>query len=1603
MTEKKKSSRENHLFTTCAIFVLLLPFVFIIVYSLISSAQQKRVDPIDIDETYERIFKGRTATAENSASGTYTSGMTYRVDDTLKTACVSKTGATDSAITIPYYYNDGTNNYTVTAIDYSGFANCPNLTSVTFQTVNSVSGAKNITLMDSQCFACCPNLTTFNSAITGHAKIPSNVSVIHSASFMNDQSITGLVIDKVANKLISIEDNAFNGCIGINESLQLNKIVNSTDSSFEHKLTIGASAFANCINLPQALMPLGVSSIGEGAFYNCKAMKIVAIPSTCTSIGTDAFRLCSSATAYIGSAYRYQSGWPNNTTNPHAFDSNDANSDYTPNQKGAGTCLYGDWNYASYKKAIPIIVGKDDISISADSNYIYSTTPISITVNSVTKTLFKITIVQYIGTDNSTIAIPASWEIDTGAYTSWLEDSDGAGVGVVTEIASNAFNDTALTSIAMPVTLETINSNAFNGCTNISSLIFVDNYVAASDEFSNTFSSYVDGVQTDVRVGSNKSLSTSYNSFGLTGLTTISDYAFTNSCSKLTSLVIPHSVVTIGNYAFGNANTKASNLPLLQSLTFNMYSDHSASLERIGNYAFCKIGTDVASSYYGTCQLVLPKDMTGSSSYQYLIGTYAFYSSPILKTIVMGNLLPSTTTTTGLTYNAVKEYAFSDCNYLRWAYFGNGVYRVNDYSLSSCASLEWVYLSGTAKQTASVSSKFSYYNYNIAIYVGWSGTNPNPGNDPTMQRVFSNGNGVDARVMYMSDKIKTYTISFQWITFYYNISGMKGITQSSSYGANYIYTYDGNLESSNLGVQAYYPSSASSWTITKGLKYSGVTAINLSSLTGIQYIGYRSFYLFSTLQSIILPNTIIAIGEFAFAKCTSLTSIGISGAATTLPSTLTSVDRCAFAFSGLTSVTLDPALTKLGFIKDTDTNNFVCYFDAFLGCTSITDINMNSASGYNTTSTIFCDNSSTIGAIYKKNGSDIALSLVTGSSGSYTVYSGTTSITQYAFIGSKLTGVVIPDSVTTISDNAFHVFSADPGYKDDSVTISADSCTPFLASALTSISLASATSSNITYIGLNAFAYQTALTSIELPNKANTLVTLKGQAFYCCTSLTSITFPSSTASYIDDDGVVSDGYYKLASGEFYHCYRLTTVTIPNSINYLGDSLFQACANLTTVNWATSIKYIGTSCFDSCKKLSAISAFPSTLVTIGASAFNNCYALSAVNFTNATSLTSLGDYAFSNCTSLTSLSMSGCSSLTSIGTGAFQYCNSITTADLTGCSNAGLTSTGDSVFIGCVKLKTVSLPTNITSIGSSAFSGNTVLDTISGVENVTTIGSSAFQSCVALTSLTGFAKLVTISSSAFLSCSNLVTFFLVSTVQTIGASAFENCAKLLNNAAGGTQFVLPDAVSSLGTSAFKGCSALTYVKCGTGITSIPDTCFQNNAALVSFLFNASSITSIGTSAFNGCTSLLNTTGSGNIFTIPNSVTSIGETAFNGDTSLVNIKIGTTASGSSLTSLGASSFAGCTSLVQIVFNTGTSFTSIGASAFNGCSALTNTGTSKLSSGAACFAIPSSVTNIGNYAFQNCNAMRNVFVPSSVTTSRSQSIQQQFCFQHSYDLRG
>ena len=220
-------------------------------------------------------------------------------------------------------------------------------------------------------------------------------------------------------------------------------------------------------------------------------------------------------------------------------------------------------------------------------------------------------------------------------------------------------------------------------------------------------------------------------------------------------------------------------------------------------------------------------------------------------------------------------------------------------------------------------------------------------------------------------------------------------------------------------------------------------------------IGEAAFQDNTTITSVTIPDSVTEIGANAFAGCTNLTSVNYIG-----------------DWSNLTIQSGNPAVEDAA-------NAPLFDFEFILNNTAVIVTN------------------------YKYNGAAADVTIPSRYKGKPV-----TTIGHAAFFNSAVTSVTIPDSVTSISDEAF-----------------------INCPKLTNISIPN----SVTYIGFSAFSSCTSLKSITLPSS---LSFISGALFLGCSQLTTIHIPVSVTS--------------IGNNAFADCPSLMTVTYPGSKTQWDD-------------------------------------------------------------------------------------------------------------------------------------------------------------------------------------------------------------------------------------------------------------------------------------------------------------------------------------------------------------------------------------------------------------------------------------------------------------------
>ena len=265
----------------------------------------------------------------------------------------------------------------------------------------------------------------------------------------------------------------------------------------------------------------------------------------------------------------------------------------------------------------------------------------------------------------------------------------------------------------------------------------------------------------------------------------------------------------------------------------------------------------------------------------------------------------------------------------------------------------------------------------------------------------------------------------------------------------------------------------------------------------------EAFYKSTNVENLILPNTLITIGEEMFYQ-SKLKTVVIPANATTIGNS--AFEQCA----SLISIDIPANVETIGTA-------------VFWGCSSLTTVTFEKGS---------------------------QLKTIGGGSSYYGAFSYCTA----------LTSIEIPASVETIGASAFkgcsklatvtfekesQLKTIGGGYSEPNYYGVFSDCT-----ALTSIEIPA----SVETIEAAAFKDCSSLTSIEIPASVETI---KASAFKGCSSLATVTFENGSQLKTIEGGYPS-------SGTFADCTALTSIEIPASVETIEAAAFKGCSSLATL-------------------------------------------------------------------------------------------------------------------------------------------------------------------------------------------------------------------------------------------------------------------------------------------------------------------------------------------------------------------------------------------------------------------------------------------------------
>lgn len=446
---------------------------------------------------------------------------------------------------------------------------------------------------------------------------------------------------------------------------------------------------------------------------------------------------------------------------------------------------------------------------------------------------------------------------------------------------------------------------------------------------------------------------------------------------------------------------------------------------------------------------------------------------------------------------------------------------------------------------------------------------------------------------------------------------------------------------------------------------------------------------------------------------------------------------------------------------------------------------------------------------------------------SFLVKKGTKHIAGYAFEGTSISDVTMPDDVLTIGNSAFKGCKqlTNITFGEGLVEIS-----NYAFSGCESLSTINLPDS-VRYIGSYAF-YNTAFID-NAPNGAvysgKHLVDFKGRE--CPTEF-----------------VVKDGTIGIGSNALNNRDTVESVTIPDSVTYVGDGAFSGCAELRSVSLGENVSFIGNHSFLNCDKLTSL-FLPSSVKHLGGGFANGCDQLTRLTIAddNSTFLLGSNGEVYSKDTQTLLFVPAGVSGAYSVMDGvkfiennAFESCEQITTISIPDST----THIGSEAFTQCRDLSSITISSSVEYVGDLAFSYCNNLENIQVDEqnrNYCSINGILFTKdktvLIAgpkknITTLTIPEGVVRIEDHAFDRSEHLTELVIPSTVESIGWSAFDSCYTLQSVK------IEPGAKCSMEGNVFYACVNLKSIVLPESVQPLPPVLFESCKFLTDIYFGGS---------------------------------------------------------------------------------------------------------------------------------------------------------------------
>jgi len=714
----------------------------------------------------------------------------------------------------------------------------------------------------------------FNSFMGETIVLGGNIKKIGNSAFVNS-AISSITIP---SSVTTIGDYAFLSCY------QLGGVNFEANSQLT---TIGDSAF-NSTAITTITIPSSVETIGESVFVGCDALSTVNFEenSQLTTIGDSAFHSIAITTITIPSSVE--------TIGERAFGGCDALTEIVLQTKEG--CFWGVYYDETFKHEADSLSMNDLISyakvgyfkqisyndvliftLSSDGTYyivsgLKDNTTLSKIIISAEYQGKPVKEIGYTAFDYeaiTTITIPSSvTTIGREAFNdcSQLSTVNFEENSQLTTIGDSAFDSTAVTTITIPSSVETIGERAFYSCSQLSTVNFEANSQLTTIGDSAFYSTAITTITipssvTTIGVSafSNCAALATVNFEANSQLTTIERLVFYN-CDSLIEITIPSSVETIGERAFYGCdalteiilNEKDGYVWEIYNFSNSLVEEDANELEQSVLIIYAK------GSYYFKQVPYNPLNFTLSDG-----GTY-YIVSGVKDNTLSGVTIPAEYQ--GKPVKEIGEQAFYECSDLTTVAFESGsqITTIGASAFESCTSLSSITLPNTLTTVGDMAFAMCGSLTSISL----------PGS------VTSIGMGA-----FVGSGLETISIP----------NGVTSIEMGT-------FMYCANLTS------VLIPSSVTIIGESAFEECAILGSVSIGANSNLQTIGNRAFYNCATLGSISIPNGVTSIGEMAFGTCSNLSTVTFG-----VNSRLTEIKLGAFIYcTNLSSITIPNSVTTIG-------------------------------------------------------------------------------------------------------------------------------------------------------------------------------------------------------------------------------------------------------------------------------------------------------------------------------------------------------------------------------------------------------------------------------------------------------------------------------------------------------------------------------------------------------------------------------------------------------------------------------------------------------------------------------------------------------------------